>query len=161
MQLTDTQWNIIFGVGIVLLLIVNIYLRKLQTDRAPIGRAVGILQDLNKDQTLMENFASTSQAVKLRTKSWNRNKNKIDFLPQQIRDDLANAFNMIEEINGKINQAIRSKSNSYLAEVNLERVKPAANKAKQELSAWVQENLHNRAYYPKRRGIGDLFRWRH
>ncbi len=73
---------------IVALLALNVYARKLQADRAPIGRAVGILKDLNKDQKFIETFVPSVKTVKLPSRSWRKNRNKVDFLPQQIRDDL-------------------------------------------------------------------------
>ncbi|MFC1917759.1 hypothetical protein ACFLXH_03800 [Chloroflexota bacterium] len=151
MELSETAINILMGALIFVLLLVNIYMRKRKNDEAPIGRAAGIFIDIDKNLKRMESFSFHWQTGKLNSKNWERNKNRIDFLPEEIRAGLANAFDMVEDINQRIESGRKYKSDSYMAGIDVSKLKMPLEKSKTQLQEWVQENMQNPEYQPKRR----------
>ncbi len=153
MDLTKIQGNILAGIVIFLLLVASVYLGKRKTGKSPIGIAIGLLRDTNKNLKLVEVFSFHWQTKRFRTGNWKRNSNKIDFLPQELRDTLSRTFSLVEEANQKIDSARKYKSGSYMAGINVDKMKEPLAKTKQELGQWLRENAMNPAYQPKRRGL--------
>ena len=149
----ETGINIIVGVVILLLLVFNVFFRKGRAEKTPLGRVVSIFSDLSKNEKLVENFSFHRTVKKLRTGSWKRNGNKVEFLPQDLRMMLAQTFEMSEEVNERIEAARKFKSDSYMAGIDVSKLKEPLARSKQRLQYWLQENIQNPEYMPKRRGL--------
>ena len=153
MELSETGMNILLGVLIFGLLVVNIYFKKRKTDKSLLGMVVGVFSDVNKNLNVVENFSFHRQVEKLKTSNWQRNKDKVDFLPVEIRNALDKTFDLVEEVNGRIDAARKYKSDSYMAGIDVDKLKGPLAKSKQQLQEWLQENMQNPEYVPKRRGL--------
>ena len=153
MDLSETAINIMLGILIAGLLVVNVFVRKRKTDKTPLGMAVSIFTELRHNQKLVETFSFHWKAGRFKTASWKRNSGRIDFIPFEIRTTLSKAFDMLEEYNQRIDAAKSYKSDSYMAAIDVDKLKAPLAESMQQLQVWVQENANNPDYLPKRRGL--------
>ncbi|MFH1650870.1 MAG: hypothetical protein ABID87_02030 [Chloroflexota bacterium] len=153
MQISETMMNVLLGVLILGLLVVNFFVRKRKSDKAPIGMAVGVYVEVSKNLKMIDNGTLHWNSGGLRVKNWQRNHDKLSFLPSDILDNLAAANRVVEEVNQQLEYARRYKSDSYLQGIDFKRLKAPLEKVQQPLLEWIQENLRNPAYQPKRRGL--------
>jgi hypothetical protein len=145
--------NILIGVVIALFLVGNLFLRKRSMEKTDLGKVAILLAEINHNLKIVDAFSYNLRVKKFKTGSWARNKDKIDFVDERIRTTLANAFNMAEEFNQKIAAARKYKSSSYLASVEVDKLRNAMTKSQQELGEWFTENKDSQELLPKRRGL--------
>lgn len=153
MNLSGPGGTVLVVIALVLLMAAAIYIRLWREKRAPLGRAVSVFSDLRQNEKLADQFAGHWQVKRFKSESWQKNQNKLDFLPEELRKDLASTFEIVDRFNKDIDAAKQSKSDSYLGGINVEKLKPALAKSRQAVQDWVRANMYNRAYYPKRRGL--------
>ena len=153
MDLGEAGKNLIILIPIILLIIVNIFFRKRKGEKTPLGIAVTMLADVNRNQKLAETFSFHWRSSKFKTGSWKRNRGKLDFLPLELQETLSKAFGMAEEFNQRIEDAKKYKSDSYTAGINVDKLKEPLAKSRQQLEEWLRENMGNPEYQPKRRGL--------
>ena len=154
MELSETTINILLGIVIAAVLVGNIYFKRRKMEKSPVGKVTFILIDMDSNYKLAENFSFQKGVRKFKTGSWERNKNKLDFLPMELRDAVAQAFEMSADVNERINAARNYGSNSYLAGIDVGKLKGPIDKGRQDLRVWLQENMDNPEYAPpKRRGL--------
>jgi len=154
MDLGDTGINVILVILIVVFLVGNIYFKKRKGDKTPLGMVVSIFSEVNGNQQIIEAFSFHRTSQKFRTGNWERNKDKIDFVPMELRNTLSRAFDMAREFNERIDAARKHGSDSYMAGIDVDKLKAPLAKSKQELQEWLQENMQNPEFAPpKRRGL--------
>ena len=68
------------------------------------------------------------------------------------------AFDMSDDVNDRINAARKYGSDSYMAAVDIEKLKAPIAGAREALGTWLEENIDNPELQPKKRGMfGGLF----
>jgi len=127
-------------IAIVLLLAVNIFLRKRRKEGTPSEICTSLLIDINYNQKLAERFQFDPKVSKFKTDSWQRNLGKIDFLDPALQSTLASTFSMADSSNRDIEAAKRYKTSSYLSGIDVLKLKEYLAKSKQGLEAWFQTN---------------------
>lgn len=147
----ETGINIIIGVIVLLFLGLNIYVKSRRSLKSPLGRVAFILTNINHNVNLVENFSFHHGVGKMRTSAWQKNKDKIDLLPQELRMALSQVFEMCEEVNGRIDAARKFKSDSYMAGIDISKLKAPLADSQKQLQEWLQANMQNPEYQPKRR----------
>ena len=153
MDLSETGINILIGILMVLLLVANFFFRKRKGEKTPLGMAVGIFSELRYNQKLTEIFSFHWKSNKFKMASWKRNNTKIVFIPIEIRATLSKAFDMVEDVNQRIDAAKKYKSDSYMAAIDVDKLKVPLAQGMQQLQEWLQVNMNNPEYLPKRRGL--------
>ena len=128
------------SIGIVLLVVVNIFLRKRRAERTPAEISVRLLSDVNYNHNLTENFQTNPKIGKFKTGGWQRNMNKIDFLDPALQSLLASTFSMTESANRDIDAARKYKTASYLSGIDVRKLKEYMAKSKRGLEEWLQTN---------------------
>ena len=151
MDLGETGGTLIFIIVMVLVMGANIFFRRRKTETTPLGMVASLFSAVNQNQTLTETFSFHWRSPKFETGGWNKNKDKLDFLPQELTATLSNAFDMVEDFNQRIGAAKKSGSDSYMAGIDVDKLKALLAKTKQELQGWLQENMQNPEYAPPRR----------
>ena len=149
----ESGTTIILVVIVLLFLALNVFVRSRKAGGTPLGRVVSILAEVNHNEKLVANFGFTAGARKFKTGAWRKYNNKVDFLPHELRMVLAKAFEMSEEVNERINAARKFKSTSYMAGIDVDKLKAPLARSKQQLQEWLQENMQNPEFMPKRRGL--------
>lgn len=145
--------NIILIVVILLFMLGSIFLRRRSTEKTELGKIVTLLSEINQNLKIIDAFSFNLGVKKFKTDSWNRNKTKLDFLDERLHTTLANAFGMAEEFNQRIDEAKKYKSSSYLASIQVDKLREPLAKSKQELEEWFQENKDKEELLPKKRGL--------
>ena len=145
--------NVLLVVAVIVLLVANVYFKKRKGDDTPLGKAASILIEMHYNENLAANFSFHYGMRKFKNGSWKRYRDKIDYLPQELVQDLSQTFDMVEDVNQRINAARAYKSDSYLAGIDVSRLGPSLAKSKAQLQEWLQENLQNPEYAQKRRGL--------
>ena len=131
----------------------NIFFKRRKTEQTPLGIVASIFSEVRHNKNLTETFEYHWQSKKFKTGSWKRNKTKVDFLPQELLATLSNVFDMAEEYNERVDAAKKYRSDSYMAGIDVSKLKEPLAKSQQELQEWYQENMGNPEYAPKRRGL--------
>ena len=153
MELSGTVMNVILVILVVILLAANIYFRRRKEEKTPLGKVIRILYEVGHNQRTIESFEFHRGRKKFKAGGWKRNKDKVDFLPPELRATLSKAFEMAEEFNERINAAKKFGSDSYMVGIDTEKLKEPFAKSDRELREWLQENVQNPEYAPKRRGL--------
>lgn len=147
---------IIFALAIVALLALSIGLQVFRTRRAPLGRVLQVLSDVRYAEKLCREFSNSRGMRKFRVNGWEKNKGKVRFLPEELRTEIEGLFGKLADINVEIDSAKKFKSNAYLVTIDVNKLEQPLASVKEKLQKWLQVNMHNPAYLPKRL---SLFRW--
>lgn len=147
---------VLFIVAVTALLAASMGLQVLRTRRAPLGRVLQIFADVRYAEKLCKEFSYSRKVRKFRVRGWEKNKNKVPFLPEELRTELGGLFGTLADINIKIDSAMKFRSDAYLVTIDVNRLEQPLASCKGKLQKWVQANMHNPAYLPKRLSI---FRW--
>ena len=149
--MSDWVMTVLIMVLLFAVLVLNFVVRIRRQMKSPLGRAALILANISYNERLVENFGFERRASKMKTGAWKKYKDKVDFLPQELRMELSQLFDMAGEVNGMINAAKRIKSASYISGIDVSKLKTPLAESKEWLQDWIQENMDNPEYQPKKR----------
>ena len=141
----DFDWGDIGGiltylVPVLIFVVINIFFRKQQEQKRQQQAVRGLLSEIDYNQKLMEAFLFNWQAKKFKAGAWKRNKDKMDYIDQSLRNILAGAYAIAEEFNAEIGAAKKHKSPGYLAGIQVDRLKEPLARSKQGLEEWLELN---------------------
>jgi hypothetical protein len=142
----DVEWGDIgriFGylAPVVLFLIFNVLFRKQQEQKRRVAVVKSLLSEIDHNQKLAESFSVRSQAKKFKTATWDRNREKIDYIEDgELYSTLVDAYEIIKEFNRGIDTAKKYKSTSYLMSIKSERLREPLTRSKQGLQEWLELN---------------------
>ena len=141
----DIDWGEIgqvlsYLVPVAAFVVINIFFRKRQEQKRQQEVVRSLLAEIEHNQKLMEAFLFKWQSKKFKTGAWKSNKDKIDYIDHSLRNTLAGAYDIAEEFNGEIEAAKKHKSSSYLAGIQVDRLKEPLAKSKEGLEAWLELN---------------------
>jgi hypothetical protein len=151
--LNDLTTTIVIGVALVGVLILSFVVQGWRTRRAPIGKVVGIASHVRYNEKICEGYSENSPVGRFKTSAWNKHRESVDFLPEELWDELANVFETIEELNVTIDTARKLGSPGYVAASDIERLKAPLASCKEQIQDWVYANMNNPEYLPKKRSI--------
>ncbi len=154
MDFGDIGANLFIILGIVALLVFNIFLRRRRGERTPVEVAMSLLSETNHNQKLVEDFQFHLNVKEFKTGSWKRNESKLDFLDQSLQTTLATTFSMAERFNQDIDAAKKRKSVTYLSGIDVHKLEELLAKSKQGLEEWFQANIDKQQLLGRR---GSLF----
>lgn len=143
--------NLTVIIPLILLIIFQIFFRRRRAERTPQEIVTSLLTEVNQNQQLMEAFLVNWQVKKFKTGSWQRNKNRLDFLDQSVQTALADAFDLAEDFNRQMASAKKHKSASFLANINMEKLREPLSRSRQGLEEWLQAKAGQQGL-PTRRG---------
>ncbi len=141
----DFDWEEIgkifsYLIPVVVFILFNIFFRKQQEQKRRLTVVRSLLSEINYNQKLMEAFLFKWQAKKFKTGRWKRNRDKMDYIDQGLHTTLAGAYEIAEEFNKEIDVAKKHKSASYLASIQVDRLREPLAKSKQGLEEWLELN---------------------
>ena len=145
--------NIILAIVIALFLFGNLFFRRRSMEKTDLGKVVTLLAEANYNIKAIDAFSYNLKVKKFKANSWNRNRDKLDFLDDRLRNTISNAFILAEEFNQRISDAKKHKSSSYLASIEVDKLRDAMTRCRQELGDWFNENRDRKELLPKRRGL--------
>jgi len=134
----DIGGNIPVIVTVIGLIVLQFFLRRRRPpETSPWEIAQNLLAEVGHNLKIAEAFTFHWQARKFVIASWQRNKNKLDFLEQSLQGFITDAFIMAQDFNQQIAAARKHKSASYMASVNVEKLKGLLTKSEQGLEQWL------------------------
>lgn len=145
--------NILIGLALVLLLGLSIGLQVFRTRRSPLGHVVAILSNLKHNIRLCENFSYHYGIGRLKAGAWEKYGEKVGFLPQELLNNLSKVFGIVAEINVNIDSAIRFQTDSYMAAIEIDKLKDPLVSCHEQLQQWVYANMNNPDYLPKKKSL--------
>jgi hypothetical protein len=145
--------NILIGLALLLLLGLSIGLQIFRTRRSLLGHVVAILGNIKHNIKLCENFSYHYGIGKLKADAWEKYREKVDFLPQELLNNLSKVFDLVMEINVNIDAAMRYKTDSYMAAIEIDKLKGTLVSCHEQLQEWVYANMNNPDYLPKKRSL--------
>ncbi len=140
-------------VGLILLQIFLRRRRKPETTHPEIVQS--LLSEVKLNQALVETFNLRQKPKKIETVSWQRSKDKLGFLDSSLQVALSDAFTMAEDFNQQIDAANKHKSASYMASVNMDRLKGPLAKSKEGLEQWLMSKTGQKEPPPQYPGVFD------
>jgi hypothetical protein len=145
-----------FGLAVLLLLAASIALQIFRTRRAPLGRVLHILANIRHAEKICRQVSDSRKVRKFRVNGWEKNKEKVRFLPEELRTELDRLFGTLADSNIKIDTAAKFKSDAYLVTIDVNKLEEPLAAGRQKLQRWLEANMHNPEYLPRR---VSLFRW--
>jgi hypothetical protein len=141
----DFDWGEIgkilsYLIPVIVFILVNVFFRKQQEAKRRQEVVRSLLSEINYNQKLMEAFLLRWQAKKFKTGSWKRNRDKMDYIDQDLHNTLASAYEIAEEFNREIEAARKHKSASYLANIKVDRLREPLAESRQGLEGWLELN---------------------
>ena len=134
--------NLLLLIGGVAVIVVQIILRRgKKSEKTQQDIVHSLLAEANLNHAAVEVFLKRSDPKRLTIASWQRNKNKLDFLEQPLQTVLTDAFMLADEFNQQMSVAKKYKSNSYLATFNTKRLKEMLDKGREGLEEWLLKNV--------------------
>ena len=138
MDFKDIGANLPFIIGAIALVAIQYFLRKRRGPEANQQEIVqNLLAEVRLDLRLAEVFSFQYQAKRFMTTTWQLNKNKLDFLGKALEASMSNAFTMAEDYNQQIAAAKKYKSTSYIASVNMDKLKGLLAVCQEGLEQWL------------------------
>ena len=152
----DIGGNIPVIVTVIGLIVLQFFLRRRRPpETSPREIAQNLLAEVMHDLKTAEAFTFHWQTRKFVVASWQRNKNKLDFLEQSLQISISDAFIMAQDFNQQIAAAKKHKSASYMASVNMDKLKGLLTKSEQGLEQWLTSETGTTEPPPKTPGIFD------
>jgi len=151
--LNDTNSIIILGALLFLMLIVSMVVQGWRTRRSPMGRVVGIASDLRYNRKLCERINGGGPVARFKTGNWDKNRERIEFTPSEVRDELAKLYETIGEVNATIDASQTHGSKSYMGSISIDKMLEMIMPLQEQIQNWVYENMNNPEYLPKKRGL--------
>lgn len=139
-DLSELGKNISALIPLILLVLFQIFVRRRRSEKTHSEIVTNLLKEINHNQQLMEAFLVAWQTRKFKSDIWQRNKNRLDFLDQHVQIALTGAYDLAEEFNREIISAKKFKSSSYLANVNVDKLREPLARSRQGLEDWLGLN---------------------
>jgi len=139
-DLSELGKNLPAIIPLVLLVLFQIFSRRRRTEKTHPEIVNSLLKEINQNQQLMEAFLVTWQTKKFKADSWQRNKNRLDFLDQHVHTALTDAYDMAEDFNREITSARKFKSSSYLSNINVDKLREPLARSRKGLEEWLNLN---------------------
>jgi len=130
----------------IILLIIGLVLLQffLRRRKPEVGRqevVQSLLSEVRLNQAVAKLFEQQQKPRRFETVSWQRNKNKLDFLGESLQRALSDAFGMAEDYNQQIGAAKKYKSTSYLVSIDVDKLKEPLAKSREGLEEWLLSNV--------------------
>ena len=144
-------------IGLIIgLILLQFFLRR---RRSPVTTQQGIVESLMSEVRvnlrLAEVLSSGEQIKRFITTNWQISKNKIDFLDQSVQVNLTDAFMIADDFNLQVATSKKYKSTSYLASIDVEKLKDKLTKSKEGLEEWLVSKTGSKEPPPKTPGVFD------
>ena len=127
-------------VPVIIFILFNVVFKKQQEQKRRLSVVRGLLSETDYNEKLMEAFLMRWQAKKFKTGAWKKNMAKMDYIDQSLRATLAGAYEIAEGFNREIDAAQKHNSASYLAGIQVDRLREPLARSKQGLEEWLQLN---------------------
>ena len=130
--------NLPLIIGAIALVAIQYFIKR---RRGPEANHPALVQDLlaevRLNSRIAEVFTFQIQAKRFITTTWKLNKNKLGFLGKALEANMSDAFTLAEDYNQQIAAAKKFKSTSYMASVNMDKLKVLLAACQEGLEQWL------------------------
>ena len=147
--------NVIIIVAILAIVLLQFVLRRRKPETMHGQIAQNLLMEVRLNQALAGSFHLRQKPKKFEVTIWQRNKTKLDFLSQSLQVVLSDTFMMAEDFNRQIEAARKYKSNSYIVNISIDKLKEPLDKSKEGLEEWLLANVGRKEPPPKYPSLFD------
>jgi hypothetical protein len=145
----NNDWTLI-GIIIAIMVLLIIFRRR-RSAGSNLEIAISLMGDVKYNLKLLSTFSATTPSYKnLKMGSWNRYKEKITFLDEPARNNIAGAFALALDFNDRMNAARQNRSTSYLAGIGTDKLQEALNQSRESLASWIKDNYQKEMFQRKR-----------
>lgn len=156
MDFGDIGENLPIIVMVIALIFLQFFLRRRRKPEATQREIVqSLLSEARMNLSLIEASRFRSQVKKFEAGSWQRNKNKLDFLEQSLQTVLSDAFMKVEDFNQQIEAAKKYKSASYMVNIDVDKLTTPLTKSKEGLEEWLLAQTGTKEPPPRYPGMFD------
>lgn len=139
----DFDWGEIgqvlsYLIPVIIFILFNVFFRKQQERKRRQQVVRSLISEIDHNQKLLETFLYKWQTKKFKTGTWKASQAKMDYLDQGLRNTLAGAYEIAEGFNAEIEAAKKHRSASYLAGIQVERLREPLAKSRQGLEEWLE-----------------------
>ena len=132
------------------LIITTFIVQTARTKRAPLGRVLDLYREVKYNENVARRFGYRGKVRRFRTEAWMRHKWDVDFLAEELRTQMAQAYEDIARLNEIIDASIERHQESHLNTVNTAPVQERLRPLLSQLDMWIKTNLNNPDFAPKR-----------
>lgn len=116
-----------------------------------------LLYDVRLNQALVETYHLREKPKKFDNTNWQINKNRIDFLEEELQETLHQTFDVVEDFNQQIKTAKKLKSDSFRS-LDVGKLKELLAKCRKGLEDWMMDKIGKKELPPKYPSLlGGLF----
>jgi hypothetical protein len=152
MNLGSLQSNLPFIILIVVLIVITIVMRQRRSEKSPVDIASALFMDLRANLGIVESMGAQKRPRKLKTDSWQRNENKLEFLDDSLRRELSTTFHLSEDYNRQV-EAVKSYNQSgYMSIISVDKLKRSLINSQQGLEKWLRANAGQGGQTSQRQG---------
>ncbi|MFC2020880.1 hypothetical protein ACFLU1_03695 [Chloroflexota bacterium] len=156
MDFEDIGANLPFILGVVVLILIQFFLKRRRTPESSHQEIVqNLLAEVRLDLRLTDLFTFNQRNKKFMTTTWELNKDKLDFLNQSTQVSLSDAFTMAKDFNEQISAAKKFKSTSYLISIDVDKLKGPLTDSQHGLEQWLMSEVGTTEPQTKIPGVFD------
>ena len=152
MDLGDLQSNLPFIILIVVLIVMTIVMRQRRSERTPVDIASALFMDLRNNLGIVESMSGQRRPRKLKVEAWQRNENKLEFLSDSLRRELATTFHLTEDYNRQVEAVKSYQHQGYMSIISVDKLKRSLVASQQGLEQWLRENAGQSQQTSQRQG---------
>lgn len=141
--------------AVIVFLLLQFFLKKPKPETGQQEIVQNLLSEVRLNQALAETFQLRQKPKKFEVVSWQRHKTGLDFLQQSLESALSDAFDITEDFNQRIESTKKYKSASYLAGIDIDKLKEPLARSQQGLEEWLLANAGTKDPTPKYPGLLD------
>jgi hypothetical protein len=124
-----------------------------KTQRTPIGRVMSIQGNVRSNNRICKRFEKKGVIKRLKMEDWEEQHSNIDFLPEELRKDLAGYFRIVGGVNQQIDAAVSNRLGKQSGYVDISKLQEPQLDIMHRLDKWVYTNLNNPNYMPRKKGL--------
>jgi len=139
--MAENWTSYIIYIALILILIFTLTrTRKRSTPR--LQSAIGMIADINENFKILETRRINPQSPKkFKTGAWKAYQDRLDYFESETLTALKETYNLINEMNERIEIARRSQNLSTLQDLPLDKLKEPMSKSREGMVKWLRANL--------------------
>jgi len=128
--------NLPLILAVLVLLLLQFFFWRPKPEKTQQEIAHSLLSEVKLNHALVGIYDLRQKPKKFEVTSWQRNKNRLDFLGESLQGALSDAFGIVEDFNRQIDTAKKHRSVGYMADLDVGKLKGPLTKSKDGLEEW-------------------------
>lgn len=130
----------------------NVVLQIIRLRKSQLGKILRIFNNLKYNEKLSRKIERARDSHRFKTGGWEKNREQLDFLPEELRTDLEKVFKAVTDVNRRIEAGGDIRAGFSMVSGDVEKLQMPITETRATLEKWVYANMNNPEFAPKRRG---------